>query len=246
LSGIGQTAAPRSLPRRLRTARALQAKAVSPASTRVLIRGTLVGPRYLSLSEPLTLGDRVFTSVQLPANAKGLKLGETVRWWGLVQPSVQPKSGTPFLTLTQVSDLSRGEPRFDGTGFIDSAGRPLTQIDLFSPFHPSASRVLVLDPRSSFGPLLGKAYVACVDGALGGFSGFEGARVIRRADASDRPQIRFDRDGKAYNARTGASLRQLSGDAHDGWVLDLVDREVYRLADRTVLEKIRLLPRDLF
>lgn len=109
-----------------------------------------------------------------------------------------------YLALNGVSDLSAGEPRFDGLHFLDKSGDALRTLVLERrEIFDAPNLILVLDEeaRSAFVGTMGGFRIPSTNP----FHGFQGQTKIVAPTDADRAALRFTDHGP-FNVATGAPL----------------------------------------
>lgn len=169
---------------------------------------------FLMLDKPITLNGKKVSMVRVPS--EGLRRGEKVtlhgrlneRKWG----GVETKGGK-YVELSGVSNVSKGEPKFDGKGhFLNAKGEVLERL--------SYNRPLIMDAPAQIFVIDGdKAWLGSMGGFIppwmNSFHGFSGSAKVVDATDADRDAVKTDGD-KLVNAKSGKALEKISFDQDTG------------------------------
>lgn len=206
---------------------------------------TLFGPggeappsgSYLVLDQPVRIDGKSVSELYLPY--KDFAQGEAMRLNGRIDVQsyggVETQPGSVY-ALSGLSNLTAGEPRFDGQMFFDALDKPLEVLHYNRPLIMDApAKIFVLDQGAD------RAFI----GAMGGFipphmnpfHGFTGSAKIRNPTVADRAAVKFDANGEPANASTGKKLtlvsEEMSGQPSETfasrWYLDTDRDALYRL-----------------
>lgn len=182
---------------------------------------------WLLLATPMRVGRADVSEVFV--QRRGLPEGEVARLHGRLDARHYGGLETPqqpYFALSGVSDVGAGEPRFDGLQFLAAdTGAHL--------------RVLVLEPREMFDapsvilvvdPVGRHAYLGTSGGRVLGdnpFHGFTASAPIEDPTDADRAAVRFDDQGKAISAASGAPLREVARETPPPEVRDGLSTSIY-------------------
>ena len=188
---------------------------------------------FLMLDKPITLNGKKVTEVHLTDTfKKGLNVvlnGRlNARKWG----GVETKGGT-YAELSGLSNLSKGEPAFNGKEFVDASGTKLQRLSYNRPLIMDApAQIFVLDRKK------GKAFIGAMGGFIppwiNSFHGFRASAAIKSATAADRAAVK-EVGGRLVNAKSGKAL-ELIGTSGGGnfpdamstsWYMDAESKKLY-------------------
>ena len=144
-----------------------------------------------------------------------------------------------YVQLTGVTDLTAGEPSFDGQKFTNDAGKTLPVLSYNRPMLADApARIWVLDQGNDTA-FLGSSG-GFVPPWVNPFHGFRAAKPIDYPTQTDRDSIAFNDDGQPFVKATGDKLALIGQDSMppdvaDGmghsWYLDPKTDTAYRFAN---------------
>lgn len=239
------------------------------AGTYAQLEGTISsapdGAQLLVLKHKIQVGDAVTDRVRvegrpLPAGADAVLNGRL----DLRQLPLEIFPPMFEVSLSGVSNVSAGEPKFDGEVFTNALGKACERLT----YHPAGmfdgpSTIFVLDQSND------KAFVGSFGGMadpalrLNPFHGFSGARAIRNPTRQDIFQVQFRlpddtpggraREQWPYSRATGEALVQVSeeiGVAGRRWFMDPSSNRIYGFdvagpTERVMAHVIAKDPRDV-
>jgi len=190
---------------------------------------------YLVLDKPLKIDGKQVKEVFI--RGAEMKEGEKVELYGRLDNQsfggVETHGGS-VVVLSGVSNVGAGEPKFDGKDFISTLGKKLMVLtDPRPSFHDAPAHLFVLDEghdTAFFGRSGGH-----IPPTVNPFHGFVGSGKIEEPKDSDKGQVTFDAEGKAFN-KAGKEL-YLVGEEPGGnhpdamsrrWFLDDDSKTIYR------------------
>ena len=171
---------------------------------------------YLVLDEPKQVNGQTVKELYL-RNQDELAQGARVEVNGRLDQGSYGGVETPartYLALSGVTNLSAGEPKFDGKGFTSSAGKKLPVLAYNRPMlYDAPARIFVLDQGQD------RAFL----GAMGGmmppwmnhFHGFRGSAKIENATQADRNAITLDAEGAPTSKASGKKLTHVGQESVD-------------------------------
>jgi hypothetical protein len=193
------------------------------------------GGPFLVLDKPIFVNGRKVTEVRV--NAEDLKSGAKVtlngrlneRKWG----GVETKGGK-YVELSGVTNLTKGEPTYDGKTFKDKSGNALDVLTYSKPqMWDGPAELFILDRAA------GKAWLGFSGGMLppqvNPFHGINGAKKIKSATAKDQAEVLWT-NGKPVDAKSGKALELIgeqvppAGTADmfsTGWYLNEDTKKIY-------------------
>ncbi len=162
---------------------------------------------YLVLDKPIQVNGETVKEVFVDAN-KTYADGASVELNGRLDPSsfggveIPP---TGFIRLTGVTDLTAGEPKFDGKTFTNSHGKELPVLSYNRPeLYDAPARIWVVDQGND------KAWVGASGGMvppdMNRFHGLRGSRAIEYPTQTERDAISFDDAGQPFVKASGDKL----------------------------------------
>ena len=162
------------------------------------------GP-FLMLDKPIYLNGRKVTEVRVSGDE--LKRGQKVTLNGRLNEKkwggVETKGGK-YVELSGVTNLSKGEPSYDGETFKDKNGNALDVLAYSKPQMWDAPAQLFILDRAA-----GKAWLGSIGGMappnMNPFHGINGSKKIKSATAKDQAEVKWV-DGKPTDAKTGKAL----------------------------------------
>lgn len=193
---------------------------------------------YLILPKPITVAGKEVSAVFVQRYPE-LEEGAQVTLHGRIDERQFGGVETPqqsVIALTGVSNVSAGEPIFDGKVFTNSLGKELQMLRDGRPeMYDAAGVIFVLD----------QSHDTAFIGGMGGhimptanqFHGFTGTAKIEEPTDADRQAVTFGPDGTPKNATTGDDLYLVgqtgNGPAHpdqmtQSYYLDDTARAIYR------------------
>jgi hypothetical protein len=209
---------------------------------------SLVGPggeappsgSYLVLDKPISVEGKQVKEVYVqhwPELTEGAQVklnGRVDRWTygGVETPSAS------VISLSGVSNLSAGEPKFDGKVFTDDQGKTLQQLSYMAPMIMDApAQIFVLDQGHD------KAWLGSMGGMMppdmNPFHGFRDSAKIEEPTEADRNGVVQGPDGTPRNAQTLKKLVSIGEDPMEGppypdmmtsrWYMDEDANKIYRL-----------------
>jgi hypothetical protein len=153
--------------------------------------------------------------------------------WGGVET---PESS--YFALSGVSNLTAGEPKFDGKFFTDSAGKQLSVLSYNRPLIMDApAQIFVLDQGND------RAHLGSMGGFIppymNPFHGFSGSVAIENPTQADRDGVIQGPLGEPISAATGKKLVLVGEEGNNvvpfpdmmshRWYMDEDKKEIYRL-----------------
>lgn len=211
-------------------------------SGEILIREAMMGiggevppaGAFLVLDKPITLNGKKVTELHLQGGdfKKGMKLvlnGQLKeRSWG----GVETKGGK-YAELSGLSNVSKGEPTYDGKVFKNEQGEKLQVLSYNRPLIMDApAQIFVLDQAK------GKAFLGSRGGFIppwvNPFHGFSGTAKIKTATDKDRAEVVF-KNGQPVDAKTGNALTLVGQSGQPAGTADGMTTSWYMDADTNKL-----------
>lgn len=199
---------------------------------------------YLVLDEPRKVNGQLVKELYVerwPELEEGAKLQLNgrldIRSFGGVE--MPP---TNYYALSGVTNLSAGEPKFDGETFTNAEGKTLPWLSYNRPLmYDAPAKIFVLDQGHD------TAFVGAMGGMVppwkNGFHGLSGSAEIESATAADRNAITIGADGVPTSKATqqelthvglepGPSATPIPGGAQRNWYFDAEGSTLYRIDSR--------------
>ncbi len=202
---------------------------------------------YLMLDEELSVGGVRTNKLFLGYDTQKLRSGQKVTVHGRLDLSPWGGVETPgghYVALTGLSNLTAGEPKFNGKDFVNAAGAKLPMLAYNAPMIMDApANIFVLDANAK------KAFVGHYGGFIpieaNIFHGFTAARAIQTATTTDQRQVKVS-GGKVYAAGSGKELAAVGAQGTRKWYVDPVARALYGLTAGKVDQVVRLQKGDIY
>ncbi len=162
------------------------------------VNGQTVNELYLRNQDELAEGTRLELNGRLDQGSYG----------GVETP---PRT---YLALSGVTNLSAGEPKYDGQQFTSSAGKKLPILAYNRPMlYDAPARIFVLDQGQD------RAFLGGMGGMvppwMNHFHGFRGSAKIENATQADRNAITIDSEGAPTSKASGKKLTHVGQETAD-------------------------------
>lgn len=152
------------------------------------------GP-WLELDRPIRVGDVEVSKVWLGYD--DAEAGARAHFHGRLDVREGPQEIFPpirFVELTGVSDLGKGEPKFDGREFMGATGKPLPKLTYDRPLIADAPAVLFV-PDQGADKLFVGSYGGFIPPDRNPFHGFRGSAALAAPTRADQAQVRWTERG---------------------------------------------------
>jgi hypothetical protein len=218
-----------------------------------VINQTLYGPggeappsgEYLKLSTPISVDGKATDQIYL-GHKKEL-VGKTVTLNGRLDigtyGGVETRPGT-YVQLSGVSNLTAGEPRFDGVNFTGAGKKKLPVVSLPYPamLADAPGGIMVIDQGKDH------AYIGTMGGFIppqaNPFHGFRARRLIKPATAKHQAEAVMDSNGRVRTA-AGKEIPMVGKENGKLWFVDVPARTAYRFNGPNMDQVVRMKKGDI-
>lgn len=152
---------------------------------------------WLELERPIRVGDVEVSKVWLGYGAEAEE-GARGHYHGRLDVREGPQEIFPpirFVELTGRSDLTKGEPKFDGRDFMGSSGKPLPKFFYNQPMIADAPSTLFVPDQGADKLFVGTFGGFMPYGQQSPFHGFRGSAAIENPTRADREAVQWTESG---------------------------------------------------